>query len=268
MPVLKGTNSLVYSRTEYRYDPATRSRWADEIYTGSKAAAIGGFNSSSSGNNQVAASVEDGHGTLTISRPLTDPNEDFVPDRYEVMHEFVEKELWSIPGVIAEAALYDATVSVGEAPTYRKRAEEAAEAFDNGTGIEAATYPLWHKIVRYLKNGVTGWESEYVVLRRSRRVSRAQGNRGVDNRTTIGDSLSVYSTAQLDLPSDVLFTVPDSVAFNNSMSDAELEDYFWGWRRRPSTSVFEGIHADQTNEFIFSQWMNMRYTPATSNAAW
>ncbi len=263
-PIIKGRNSLVYSRSELRWDPQTRTAWEDKFYGGSVSAVRGAFftEQQRGTNNQAVARLSEGSGELVLSRPLGNSADDWTPDRYEIVTEFVEKEIWSSPDVVAEAAAFDATISSGD-KTYRKLAEDTAQEIDP-VSVSAVTYPLFAKVVRHLKNGVTGFEREYVVLRRSRRIQRQLNSRGNPNPVaSIGDGLLVYSTAQLLLPADVNFSVPDTSTLTASSSD-----YFWGWRRRPSQSVIEGLFVDQTSEFILSEWSTIHYEQSTVDAAW
>lgn len=256
MPTVKGQSSLVLSGREWRYDPTTRTTWLDEIYGGSYNAVLGGFRQNQGRNNAITARTEDGEHKLIVSIPKGSID-GAVPERYEIVSEFVEKEIWSSPAVIAEAAAFDAANTASGDRKYRKLAEDTAEENDP-VSVQAATYPLFASVVRHLKNGVTGYEIEYLVMRRSRRIAR-----GGSETASIGDGLFVYTTAQLLMPSDIEFSVPDSSTLTPSSAD-----YFWGWRRRPSTSVIEGFFVDQTSEFILSEWSTLHYTPSSVNAAW
>lgn len=244
-------------REEYRYDANTNAIQSEQEYHGTRRAAIGEFVRQSGGVNNVTYQTEGAIGRVVVTTAIADSAE--YTERYEVLTEFVEKDIFQIPAVALEAKLYDAAVDAtgteGD-PYYREAAEQVA-ANKKGFTVNPTSYPLFQNVVRYLRDGAAGYEVEYVVIRRSRRIPR-----GSAVVASIGDGLNIYSTAQLGLPSDVAFAVPDSSALES------VPDYLWGWRRRPSNSTVEGTFLEQSSEFILAQWSTLAYTPASGGADW
>lgn len=259
MAIVKGSKAIQLVRQEYRYDPQQQASIVEREYQGSTASALGLYSKTSGGNTNVSVQLDGGVGRVVTQNPVyVTKNEEFT-ERYEVVTEFVEKDIWQIPAVAQEARIHDAAVDAGGVDGdyyYRELAEYYATK--KTTGLNAGTYPLFAKVVRYLRDGVTGYELEYVVIKRSRRIPR-----GSAQVASIGDGLVYYTTAQLLLPDDVAFSVPNSTSLTPISSD-----YAWGWRRRPSQSVVEGMYVEQSSEFILSQWSTLAYTPSSAEAAW
>jgi hypothetical protein len=261
MAIVKGSKAIQLIRKEYRWDPQQNAAMMESEYQGSTLSAIGFYNKNIGGQSNVSVTMDGGVGRVLIQSPTSSKTsgvDDYV-ERYEVGVEFVEKDIFQVPAIAQEAREYDTMLDqLGdvESPYYRQLAEDVAT--NKGNKPNASIYPLFEKVVRYLRDGVTGYELEYVVIRRSRKIPR-----GSSNVAAIGDGLLVYSTAQLGLPDDIAFSVPDSSALTPISSD-----YIWGWRRRPSTSSVEGMYIDQNSEFILSQWSSLFYTASTTEAAW
>lgn len=244
-------------REEFRYDASTNALQKEEEYQGTKRAAIGEFLRLSNGANNVTYQNDGAIGRVVVTTAIQDDVE--YTERYEVLTEFVERDIFQIPEVAIEAKQYDEAIDAagndGD-PYYREAAEQAASN-KLTFSVDPSSFPLFSNVVRYLRDGVNGYEVEYVVIRRSRRIPR-----GSAIVAAIGDGLYIYSTDQLNLPSDVAFAVPDTASF------PEVPDYIWGWRRRPGNSTVEGTFLEQSSEFILSQWSTLAYKQATGGAAW
>lgn len=252
--------ALSLVRREYRYDANTNAIQAEEEYQGTVRSAAGEFVKRTGGADNVVYQNEGGIGRVVVTSAIQDiPAGQEYSERYEVLTEFVEKDIFQIPEVALEAKDYDskvdATGTEGD-PYYREAAEQAATN-KLALPVDANAYPLFQSVVRYLRDGTSGYEVEYVVIRRSRRIPR-----GSDIVASIGDGLNIYTTAQLGLPPDVAFAVPDSSALE------PVPDYIWGWRRRPGNSTVEGTFLEQSSEFILAQWSTLAYTQASGGAAW
>lgn len=260
MAIVKGSKAIQLVRQEYRYDPQQQASIVEREYQGSTASALGLYSKTSGGNTNVSVQLDGGVGRVVTQNPVyVTKNEEFT-ERYEVVTEFVEKDIWQIPAVAQEAREYNEFVDdngSADDPYYREAAEQIATN-KLALSISPASYPLFQQVVRYLRDGVTGYELEYVVIKRSRRIPR-----GSAQVASIGDGLVYYTTSQLLLPDDVAFSVPDSTSLTPISSD-----YAWGWRRRPSQSVVEGMYIDQSSEFILSQWSTLAYSPSSTEAAW
>jgi hypothetical protein len=260
MAIVKGSKAIQLVRQEYRYDPQQQASIVEREYQGSTASALGLYSKTSGGNTNVSVQLDGGIGRVVTQVPtFVTVNQEYT-ERYEVVTEFVEKDIWQIPAVAQEARSYNAFVDNSgqiDDPYYREVAEQVA-ANKLAVTIIPADYPLFAKVVRYLRDGVTGYELEYVVIKRSRRIPRGSGT-----VASIGDGLVYYTTAQLLLPDDVAFSVPNSTSLTPISSD-----YAWGWRRRPSQSVVEGMYVEQSSEFILSQWLTLAYSASSTEAAW
>jgi hypothetical protein len=261
MAIIKGSKAIQLVRQEYRYDPQQQTNVIEREYQGSTLSALGFYTKTAGGQNNVSVQLDGGVGRVVVQSPVggSKSGEEYT-EKYEVVTEFVEKEIWQIPDVAQEARQFNQFVDDNgdvDDPYYKELAEQVASN-KLGVSVSPVTYPLFQQVVRYLRDGVTGYELEYVVIKRSRRIPR-----GTSQVAAIGDGLVYYTTGQLLLPDDISFSVPDSTTLT-PISD----DYAWGWRRRPSQSVVEGMYMDQSSEFILSQWSTLAYTPAGGNAAW
>lgn len=259
MAIVKGSKAIQLVRQEYRYDPQQQASIVEREYQGSTASALGLYSKTSGGNTNVSVQLDGGIGRVVTQVPtFVTVNQEYT-ERYEVVTEFVEKDIFQIPAVAQEAREYNDIVDASGAtddPYYRELAELVAA--NKVSGANPAGFDLFPQVVRYLRDGVTGYELEYVVIKRSRRIPRGSGT-----VASIGDGLVYYTTAQLVLPEDVAFSVPDSTSLTPISSD-----YAWGWRRRPSQSVVEGMYVEQSSEFILSQWSTLAYSPSSTEAAW
>lgn len=261
MAIVKGSRAVQLIRQDYRYDSQSGAASIEREYHGSVQSAMGFFGRFWGGKDNVSAQIEGGTGRVIVQTPVENvATEQEFSERYEVSVEFVEKEIWQNPAVAAEARRYDDFVETnGQAddPYYRELAEDLARRKVLAS-VNVVDYPILAQVVRYLRDAVTGYELEYIVIKRTRKISRNGGR-----VASVGDGLMVYSTDQLQLPRDIAFSVP-----NSSMQTPISSDYFWGWRRRPSTSSVDGLYIEQSSEFILAQWASLFYTQSTVNASW
>ena len=120
-------------------------------------------------------------------------------------------------------------------------------------------YPLFKNVVRHLRSGVTGYQIDFVTLRRFRQIDLTYAYAG--GKMSLSDGQIVYSTAQLNLPSNVTFTLP------STPSDPSA-DFSWGWRLRGQRVELQGNYAEQVVELVFAPWSTLAYTNATGNLDW
>lgn len=263
----KGSKSLVLVRRGFSLDPRTGDYVAETEYQGTQLAVMGQSAQAAAGRLDHQATLQDGYGSIIYRQQVTTPppgeEGDFPVVRYDVLTESVEEPIWKHPNVVRAAALINAA-NPGNANVFRDNVEKevqneptsfALPSGDDGVFADA----IYAAVVRHLMDEVTGFEKEYVVIRRYRRVP--QDNSLV---ASIGEASLIYSTAQLQLPSIVAFSVPDSAAL-----PAPSQDYVWGWRRRPSQVIYDGNAVEQTGEFVLAPWSRtLFYEVSTKNAGW
>ena len=263
-PVVKGKSGPVLVGTRYITDPGTGDRMFEWEYAGSALAIQGFTNSQSFKNENIDIRLENGMGRAYIRAANSNKGNADLVYRYEISTETLETEIWSHPSVIAEAAAYNlAVASQNGARTYRQLAEDVAESVDTTVNVSAATYPNWQTVVEMLRDGVTGWEKEYIVFRRTRRIPSNFVTTPSQLVANLGATSLIYSTAQLGLPAGLSFAVPDSDSLSPSSSL-----YTWGWRRRPSNITFDGSWIEQVGEFLLAEWATLFYTESASAASW
>ena len=252
--IFKGQQSVVLVAEEVVYDPESGVRYKDQHFQGSKSAIFGlGAGLEQAGvpyrNGEVSGPVY----SLTARIAFNDVSEVENLDRYEISTESIEKDIFEHPLVIAAASTYDASIATG-AETFRERAERfVREKHDFNIN---ATFDT---VVRHLKNGVTGFAEDFLLLRRFRKIDLTYGY--ASGKFNLADGSLVYSTAQLNLPSGVAFQLPTSPANPSS-------DYVWGWKRRGQRVEIVGQFVEQTVELLFAPWSTFLYTAATGNLSW
>lgn len=202
--------------------------------------------------------------SLFFEEPVEDLQEDV--DRWEISTESTEKSIFELPSMIAVAADYDAGIADGE-DTFRQAAEKAAQA-KNSTFLTAfidSTLP--DTLIHHLKAGVTGWQVDLVVMRRTRRV---QSYTAQNLRITLDTGLLIYSTAQLGLPATVAFAVPATPAsvYVTIAGTPNTELFRWGWRKRSQRVEIIGEWTEQTVELLFAPWSLTEYTISSTALAW
>ena len=258
-PLVKGNPGPFLVDERLVYDPATASTTRERLYEGTKSAIqfFGKVNTLNKKDSDTR--FADGMGYARVREGV---EKEATTVRYEIGVEVLEEEIWTHPDIKDEMAAFDlvAVDQLGTAQeSYRKRAENAvSEDIDNAP--DNATYPLFREVVRLLREGVTGWEKEYIVLRRYRRIPSNLDTGS--NRASLNTTSLIYTTAELDLPDDVYFNVPDTDDLASS------DGYTWGWRRRPSQVVYDGIYVEQSSEFVLAEWANLLYPLAGENSGW
>jgi hypothetical protein len=255
--IWKGTVGPVVVSEEIHHESETGNVSVDITYQGSRDAIFG---LSVEFENQRVSFQTSQSGpvhTLTARIPTIINTGEAPPDRYEISTEAQDKDIFEHPLIVYEMNIYDPSVSA-EAKTYRKLAldfvEKGTEAFNN------AVYPNFGNLIRHLKSGVTGYQIDFLVLRRFRKVALDYGY-GSAGRIGLDSGLYIYSTSQLNLPQSVAFSLP-------ATPSAPSTDYGWGWRKRGQRVDIVGNYAEQTVELVFAPWSTMLYADATGNLDW
>ncbi len=242
------------TRTGFSFNTDTGLYTQEIEYSGSKAGIQGLANTFANRNQDHRLDNEDGLSRVTVFIPQQGSE---ALDKYEVMWEMEQRNIWSHPTVAAAAKAYDdALVDTGD-QTFRDIAEDAVSGKIGltPTGIMA-------QVIANLRAGIDGWEQEYVTLRRTRVIPPDFGS-----AANISAASLIYTTDQLLLPSSIAFNVP-SDADISGFPNSDPDNFQWGWRRRPSTSSIQGQSNEQTSEFILAAWSLLFYEAASSNADW
>lgn len=254
---VKGTAGPIIQSQRLTYDSEDARYYIETTYGGSVKAIEGLSSQFRQKNKDHYATLEDnGAGQLTLRQPVSAKDSEIESTvRYEISNEFIEIDGFRHKTVSDEADAYDATVSTG-GDTFRKRVED---------GISTATSDpsnILNRMILHLRKGVTGFEREYIVLKRSRKLPYA-GAASVP-QASILDGRFIYSTAQLGIPASVAFSLPDLA----SLPTSGWTDVQWGWRRRPSSVVFTGEYIEQSSEFALAEWSLLYYEIAAGSASW
>lgn len=255
---VKGTAGPVIQSQRLTYDPEDATFYNEVTYGGSAKAIQGLSNEFRQKNKGHYATLEDnGAGQLTLRQPIgTKVDEIESSVRYEISNEFIEIDGFRHKTVSDDADAFDIAVPEG-AGTYRSIAEDAVNS-----GAAFAANSILGRMITHLRKGVTGFEREYIILKRSRKVPFA--GLGSIPQATILDGRFIYSTAQLGIPAAVAFALPDL----SSLPASGWTDVQWGWRRRPSSVVFEGEFIEQSSEFALAEWSLLFYELAGGPASW
>ncbi len=255
-PIFKGRQGYVLVSEEPYFDAETGTRYKDQTFAGSKGAIFGLANSLEAENISYRTSNNGPIYSLSCRFPFYDATVENL-DRYEIATESLEKSIFEFPSVIEDAGIYDALLTSGQR-TYREWAEESART-KLEDGAPAGSYPLQETVIRHLKNGVTGFQNDLIVLRRFRRIDLTYGYAG--GKMNLNEGQLIYSTEQLQLPGDIAFVVPNTPA-NPS------DDYAWGWKLRGQRVEIIGIELEQTVELLFAPWSTLLYESAVGNLDW
>lgn len=248
--IFKGTTGPVLVSDEPFFDAETGIKYFDRTWAGSQAAVFGLAQDLENQNISYQTFQGGPVYTITARVPWTLPDE-IEPDRYEITTEAADKSIFEFPTVIDDAEAYDAALADG-ALTYRKRVEEAVNEEDIGP---TSTF---QSVVRHLKAGVTGWQIDFLTLRRFRRVNLAYAYAA--GKFNLSDGSLIYSTGQLNLPASVAFSLPTT--------PAGTTDFEWGWRKRGQRVDILGNFAEQTVELVFAPWSTFLYTSSGGNLIW
>jgi len=254
--LFKGTSGIVIVADEPQYDSQTGAKWFDRTWAGSVGAINGlaielenqGISYRTSQSGPVV--------TLQARVPWIEPEE--VPaDRYEISTTAQDKSIFEHPEAVAAAYAYDSVLTSEDAETWREIAEKAVSI--KGQTVDGTI----GTVIRHLRNGVTGYEIDFITLRRFRQVSLEYAAGA--GKFNLQDSQYIYTTAQLNLPQTVSFSLPDAP---DAPYPSTIEDYAWGWRRRGQRVDILGNFAEQTVELTFAPWSTFLYTESSSNLNW
>lgn len=248
--IFKGLAGYTLVAEEPGFDAESGSKWFDRTWAGSQAGIFGLANELEAQN--IAYQTYQNGPVFTLSARVAWTNPDEVePDRYEITTESADKSIFEFPDVITDAETFDAALATG-ALTYRKRAEDAVNEDDVGPTV------LFGTVVRHLKAGVTGWQVDFLTLRRFRRLNLEYAYGA--GKFSLDDGSYIFTTAQLNLPSNVAFSLP--------VTPDGTTDFSWGWRKRGQRVEIIGNQAEQTVELVFAPWSTLFYTNATGNLSW
>jgi len=126
---------------------------------------------------------------------------------------------------------------------------------------DPTTEAIFELVVQSLRDGVTSYETDYVVMRRFRRLSQDFAI-GASGKFDLDTSLLLYTTAQLGVPNNVAFVLPAAPAdFGDGM-------YKWRWKRRSQRVEIVGGYVEQTVEFLFAPWSTLFYSDSGNAFAW
>lgn len=263
-PVFKGTKGPVLLRVESSFNAETNQYDRKLTYRGDRVAISGKERQLQEEGIAYDITQEGPVFELVTRIPNNDP--DILPlDKYEIGTGTTEIDIFQVPAVMAEAAKYDAAVAaaaIDGTPFYRTTAEAYATEF-KGTILSDTTYPLWDKVVKHLKAKVTTFPVDYLILKRFRQVDTGY-SLAPPGRFNLSDGLFIYTSAQLQLPPTVAFTLPD--APTNPLAYTEL--LIWGWRRKSQNLELVGNLMQQSVELEFGPWSRLYFIPATANLAW
>jgi hypothetical protein len=256
----KGRQNATLVSEEPVFDAETGVGQFDQTFVGSKAIIFG-----------LARSFEEDRITYRVSNngPIYSivarvPNSGVInPDRYEISTESQDKSIFEHPDIIFDAADYDEAVGSG-LQYYRDLCErsvhESQEIATSNFSDPATQNARMQTVIRHLKNGATGYQVDFIVLRRFRQVDFLYGN-AASGQFNLDTGIFIYSTDQLMLPSAVAFRLPTTPA-------APSSDYSWGWKRRGQRVEIVGSLVEQTVELVFAPWSTLLYSTATGNLSW
>lgn len=252
-PIFKGYSGVTVAAEEPQFDAETGALWVDVTFKGSRAA-IFDVGTDLQAQGVAYQCSQDGPVHSLRARMPTVINTEQPQDRYEISTEAQDKSIFEHPSAIQAAAEYDNELTSDGAETWREVAEKAVSE-----NVIGATSGVIGSVIRHLRAGVTGWQIDFIVLRRFRQV--ALGYAAAAGKITLDDGQFIYTTAQLNLPDAVYFNLPDTPAVPSA-------DYSWGWRKRGQRVEIVGNFAEQTVELVFAPWSTFLYEPAGGDLSW
>lgn len=254
--IVKGRASAVVTSYRMEYDSASGDYVRVVSYAGSERA-ISGLTTAAARSTSHSINVQDGHGFAEFRTPMEKDASD-VEIRYEIATEVVEKEIWEHPDIIEAAENYN-NLSLDSSDSFKEAciAAAATRVATPGLGVVGS------QVIQMIRNGITGWEYEYPVIRRTRRVPNVSSKSAPTLVASIGEVQYVYTTGQLLLPGTIAFQVPDSTTLAQRNVGS-----MWGWRRRPSNVVYDTQWVEQSGEFVLAEWDTLLYTAALGDAGW
>lgn len=222
--------------------------------------AVGGFNEISGLANQY---INDGYefsidrgGPWTVLRAkrqsfdATDNQQ--VVDRYTFAKEQIEKEIWTLPGVQAEALTFGGGMSA-----YRALLEDTAETLDGAeetilNSSQFDPYPIMRKILIELTRGATAYEDEYITLRRERVV----GIKYTPKLSLEANSI-IYTTGELIS----VFGIPNFPYITMPATPTTPPNSRWGWRsRKQEVQFIEGQKIQVIQDWVYAAWSTNIYS--------
>lgn len=249
--ITKGKQSATLIKSEPVFDADAQTYAFDVTYMGNQAAILGleaGFQDEGfSYEIQQDGGVFYLHGRVPQSDPV---------DHYEIFTESTEQSLFQQPHVAEVAKAYDDSIAVG-AQTWRSLTEEAVTT----KSLHGATpFTVEYDVVNALRNGVTGFQVDFITLRRVRRVKRlfAYASTG---KLNLDIGLFIYQTDHLGVPADVAFVLP-------TVTLPVTDQYLWGWRRRNQSVEYVGQWIEQKIELTFAPWSLIPYQATTDFLNW
>lgn len=257
-PIWKGTQGPVAVNEEVFYDSENLTYWKRFIYRGSKTA-ISGLELDLQADGVSYEITNDGPVYELVTQiPIVDPAESI--DRYEITTEANEISIYSNEDVFEEAFNWDANRG-DEQRTYKRQVDEM---IDEGTApdLDTGAYPLFLPVVDHVRGGVDTFQRDYLVLRRYRRLS---GSMAVGaGRINLRESSLIYTTAELQLPSNVAFVVPGAPALPTRYDQL----FMWGWRMRGQGVDIIGPMIEQRFELVFGPHSLIDNQAAGDNLDW
>lgn len=262
--IFKGRQSATLISEEPAFDAATGVTEFDQTFAGSKLAIFA----------MAQQFKEDGvsyrvtnNGPVYVITARVPQAFETDPDRYEIFTESAALSIFSLPDVQADAEDYDAELSAG-ARTYRQVAEESVDetqVIDTTTftpATAAAQLARMQSVIRHLRAGVTGYEEDNLALVRFRQIDNAYATG--TGKFNLRGSRIIYTTSQLNLPSDIAFTLTDLP----TGTDGLTQDYRWGWRLRGQRVERIGSLTEQTIHLTYAAWSLLAYVDANGNLNW
>lgn len=255
--VVQGFQGVTMVKRAPSYNAETKILTYTTEYQGSEAA-VRGLELPLS---QQGLSYRTDHNGPVWSLFVDDPVQESIDenlDRWEIFTESTEKSLFELSSVVEYSSAYDAGIGPGD-PTF-KSVIEAAVASKEATPFGPEGVPF--SLVAHLRSGVTGWQLDFVGIRRTRRMlaSTSQGF-----RVSLDDGLYIYNTGQLGVPSTVAFGLPITPPV---IPPTGTTLFRWGWRKRSQRVEIIGSFVEQTVELLFAPWSTLAYRDAQNNLAW
>lgn len=257
--LFKGYAGIVMRASEPQFDAETGAKWVDVTYQGSSQATSGIIVDLEAQGVSYRTAQDGPVYTLTARIPIQ-VGTDIPPDRYEITSEAQDVSIFELPDVIAAANAYDSALSSEGAQTWRTVIENAVEAV-GATGFTGALADtsIEGKVIRHLRAGVTGFQIDYIVLRRFRKIALEYA--GAAGKFNLNAGRLLYSAAQLNLPNYVAFALP-------SLPSAPSIDFQWSYRLRAQRVEITGNFAEQTMELVLAPWSLLAYENASSALNW
>ena len=251
--IYKGTKGPVLYAEDYDFDPE-RGRTLVQSMKGEKSLIYSTAWALEEDGYQLQIRKADGpYYTLEVFTRDID-NGPASSIRWSVSTAVIQTDIFSFPSIAAEMESYP------PGPTaYRKGVEASLEdgidiiAVPDGAIIEEATYPWAYKALQELRYGTTHFQEDRIILRRRETIS---GRVAAAPAMKVGISRLIYSTAQLQIPTNVPFTLP-----NLASLEARPEST-WGWLFQGRDVEYDGVVTDRVHEFALYAWSTNLYTVA------